>query len=427
MFVFLFFLLLGTGAGVNSERHSLMYIYTAFSKPVQLPGIHEFTAMGLLDNRMIDYYDSVSKEKIPKQNWMKEQLDEEYWKKGTQSRQSKQQWFKVNIDILKDRMRQNDSDVHILQWMHGCKGEVQPDNSIKFVSGIDKYSYDGSDFLSFDDEHQVWVAPTDAAKETKRKWDVVSVLKDYTKGYLENECISWLSRFRTYGEKQLLSASEPDVHLFAKTAKLDSRIILTCMATGFYPKEIILRIKREGRILNEQDGIQTTGVRPNEDDTFQRKDFVEILKADKSEYTCEVIHRASKLAIEKKWDHALPGPGLTIGIVVPVLLLVAGAGVGLLLLLKRGIICKKEKGSHGSSLTSVSSGNPLSQSGPNGVSTPLITPPSGDANSQTDDNSPLVKTDSNPSVNSGDSGVSSDEKNSGTSRSITPESPEGVN
>ncbi|XP_078101831.1 major histocompatibility complex class I-related protein 1-like [Sander vitreus] len=92
-----------------SEIHSLTYIYTALSKPVGLPGIHEFTAMGLLNNRMIDYFDSDHQKKVPKQDWMKERLPADYWEKGTQSRQSKQQWFKVNIDILKTRMRQNDT------------------------------------------------------------------------------------------------------------------------------------------------------------------------------------------------------------------------------------------------------------------------------------------------------------------------------
>lgn len=65
--------------------------------------------MGLLDNQEIDYYDSEGKKKVPMQSWMKERLDQSYWDKGSQSRQSKQQWFKVNIDILMKRLRQNDS------------------------------------------------------------------------------------------------------------------------------------------------------------------------------------------------------------------------------------------------------------------------------------------------------------------------------
>ncbi|KAK5620320.1 hypothetical protein CRENBAI_025486 [Crenichthys baileyi] len=66
--------LVGTAMTVYSEKHSLTYIYTAYSKPVGLPGIHEFTAMGLLDNRMIDYFDSDNQEKVPKQDWMKKHL-----------------------------------------------------------------------------------------------------------------------------------------------------------------------------------------------------------------------------------------------------------------------------------------------------------------------------------------------------------------
>ncbi|XP_036001375.1 H-2 class I histocompatibility antigen, Q10 alpha chain [Fundulus heteroclitus] len=294
--------LLGTGLMVNSEKHSLTYIYTAFSKPVNLPGLHEFTAMGLLDHRMIDYYDSEHQTKVPKQDWMKEHLEPEYWDKGTQSRKSKQQWFKVNIDILMKRMHQPDNNTHVLQWMHGCEGETQPDGTMKFVRGMDMYNYDGNDFLSFDDNHQVWVAPAPAALETKRKWDEVTVLKEYTKGYLEKECMDWMTKFKEFGKEQLENAIPPEVYLFSRSSKTESTTILTCLATGFYPKEIELRIRRNGRILTKDDGVESTGVRPNNDNTFQRKDHVEILKSDESIYTCEVSHPASKMRVEMKWD-----------------------------------------------------------------------------------------------------------------------------
>ncbi|RVE67067.1 hypothetical protein OJAV_G00113750 [Oryzias javanicus] len=235
--------LLGSGLLVNCEKHSLTYIYTAFSHPVKLPGIHEFTAMGLLDNKMIDYYDSTVQKKVPKQDWMKERLQKEYWDKGTQSRQSKQQWFKVNIDILINRMRQSSNETHVLQWMHGCQGEEDENGNLQFERGMDMYNYDGDDFLSFDDKNQVWVAPADAALLTKRKWDDVTALKDYTKGYLEKECMEWLNTFLTYSKQQLKNASSPEVHVFTTKAKHSSNVVLTCLATGFYPKEITLIIK----------------------------------------------------------------------------------------------------------------------------------------------------------------------------------------
>ncbi|KAF1382075.1 hypothetical protein PFLUV_G00160670 [Perca fluviatilis] len=254
--------------------------------------------MGLLDGRMIDYFDSDNQKKVPKQAWMKERLSEDYWDKGTQSRQSKQQWFKVNINILKERMRQNDTDLHILQWIVSCEGEMK-DGKMKFIRGINMYGYDGNDFLSFDEVNGVWVAPTDAAVQTKTKWD--EVLKESTKGYLENECIDWLGKFIIYGQKQLEEAIPPEVHLFTRNTKVEANLLLTCLATGFLPKEITLRMKRNGRVLTPADGVVTSGVRPNGDETFQRRDSVEILRSDLSTYTCEVIHQASKVHVEEEW------------------------------------------------------------------------------------------------------------------------------
>lgn len=349
------FVLLGTGLPVNCEKHSLTYIYTALSKDVSLPGIHEFTAMGMLDNRAIDYFDSDHQQKVPKQDWMKERLPGDYWEKGTRSRQSKQQWFKVNIDILKKRMRQNDSDVHVLQWMHGCEGDTKPDGTLGFLRGMDMYSYDGDNFLSFDDSNEVWVTTNTAAFETKRKWDEVQVLKEYTKGYLENECMDWLSKFMSYGQKQQQMARKPDVHVYTQNSRLETNVILNCLATGFYPKDIQLLIKKDGRILTPQDGVESSGVRPNGDDTFQRKDHVEILRSDTSKYTCQVIHSASGVDVEQEWDHSLPGgsTGPIIGGVVAVVLLVVVVGVLLAVLFKRGIIGSKKPASQDSSLVSV--------------------------------------------------------------------------
>ncbi|XP_067468051.1 class I histocompatibility antigen, F10 alpha chain-like [Thunnus thynnus] len=330
---------------IKCEKHSLTYIYTAFSKPVELPGIHEFTAMGLLDNRMIDYYDSDLKKKVPKEPWMREKLPADYWEKGTQSRLSKQQWFKVNIDILKKRMNQTDEEVHILQWMHGCEGETRPDGSVVFRRGMDMYNYDGRDFLSFDDTNAVWVASANIAVQTKRKWDDVPVLKEYTKGYLEKECIDWLNKFMTYGQEQLKNASRlspPDVYVFATNTKTEAIVMLTCLATGFLPKDIKLEIKRDGRVLTKEDGLLTSGVRPNEDDTYQRRDSVEILRSDVASYRCEVRHSATNVYEERIWDRYCPDPagGNSVGIIAGVMVVVGVLVVAavLVVLYRNGII-----------------------------------------------------------------------------------------
>ncbi|CAI5692069.1 unnamed protein product [Oreochromis niloticus] len=307
---------------ISPETHSLTYIYTGLSKPVGLPDIHEFTAMGLLDDRMIDYFDSEHQAKVPRQEWMRERLPADYWDKGTQSRKSKQQWFKVNIGILMERMRQQNSTyLHVLQWMVGCEGETQSDSMLRFVRGMDMYAYDGDDFLSFDDKNGVWVAPTPQALLTKMNWDRVQVLREYIIRYLKNECIDWLSKFVTFEQQQLKTAPPPEVFVFAKKAKVESNLILTCLATGFYPKDIIVKIRRNGRVLTADDGLMSSGVLPNNDETFQRRDHVEILKSDLSGFSCEVVHEATGVDVTKPWHISDlppepgpgPGPGALIG------------------------------------------------------------------------------------------------------------------
>uniref|UniRef100_A0A3B4UHF6 Major histocompatibility complex class I ZKA n=1 Tax=Seriola dumerili TaxID=41447 RepID=A0A3B4UHF6_SERDU len=220
--------------------------------------------------------------------------------------------------------------------MHGCEGDLQEDGTLKFIRGMDMYSYDGDNFLAFDDTNSVWVAPTPEALLTKRKWDGVDVLKEYTKGYLENECMDWLTKFMTYGQKQLREASPPQVHLFAKNSKVKTNIILTCLATGFYPKDITLRIKRNGRVLYEDDGLTSSGVRPNQDNTYQRRDSVEILRTDKSTYTCEVIHKASGVNVERGWESGVDGLTIGIGVAVAVVILLLVVAAVLFVLYKRG-------------------------------------------------------------------------------------------
>uniref|UniRef100_A0A672SC91 Major histocompatibility complex class I ZAA n=1 Tax=Sinocyclocheilus grahami TaxID=75366 RepID=A0A672SC91_SINGR len=283
-----------------AEKHSLYYIYTALSKPVNQPGIYQFSAMGLLDDRQIDSYNSEEQKKIPKQQWMKEKMQEDYWEKGTQSRKSKEQWFNVNVDILMKRMRHNESDLHVLQWRHGCEVEREGDE-VKFSKGISEYGYDGENFLFFDDKESQWVAPVDAAVPTKRKWDNVPILNQYTKGYLEKECVDWLNKFREYADEELRNGTPPDVHVFAKRSISDkSKLKLTCLASGFYPKDIFLTIRKDLTSLPE-DEVESTGIRPNHDESVQLRKSVKINEDEKAEYDCFVSHRTLKEPVIVKW------------------------------------------------------------------------------------------------------------------------------
>ncbi|XP_062872377.1 zinc-alpha-2-glycoprotein-like [Trichomycterus rosablanca] len=344
--ILLFVGLLYFGAAVPAlcGEHSLYYIYTALSKPIQLPGIYEFIALGMLDDRELDYYSSQTQIKVPMQTWMQEKMDKDYWEKGTQSRKSKEQWFKVNLDILMDRMNHNKSDLHVLQWRHGCVINENTDRSVSFVSGIDEYSYDGSEFLSFDGQNSRWIAPVPAAEATKRKWDDVPILNQYTKGYLEKECVDWLSKFMGYGEASLKTHIPPDVFIFAKKSVTNSnKLTLTCMATGFYPPDVQMYIRKSRTTLPEH-LTTSSGIRPNDDGTYQLRKCVDVLEEDKARYDCYVTHSTLNEPIITKWstdgkcfdcDVVLPAiVGGVIGLVATLFLV----GLVLFILKKRGII-----------------------------------------------------------------------------------------
>ncbi|XP_049328769.1 zinc-alpha-2-glycoprotein-like isoform X2 [Astyanax mexicanus] len=322
-----------------AEKHSLFYIYSALNKDMDLPGIYEFTALGLLDDREIDYYNSKEQKKIPKQSWMMEKMQEDYWDKGTLSRKSKEQWFKVNVDILMQRMNHNSTDLHVLQWRHGC--EVDESNGeVKFERGIDEYSYDGSEFLSFDDENMRWIAPVQAAEITKRKWDGVAILNQYTKGYLEKECVDWLTKFMEYGKETLRKQSPPVVHAFAtKSVRDPKKLRLTCLATGFYPKDVELCVRKFGTSLPEH-LLTSSGIRPNDDGTYQLRKSAEINGDDPADYDCYVNHTTLEKPVITKWVKPNNGAGPALigggaGGLIVILLIVLGV---LFVLKKKGMI-----------------------------------------------------------------------------------------
>ncbi|XP_047460588.1 uncharacterized protein LOC125019684 isoform X1 [Mugil cephalus] len=141
--------------------------------------------------------------------------------------------------------------------------------------------------------------------------DHVIILRSEVSNY-SCEVIHAASRFRVVkvwdpvGGGRIISSkfidtNKPDVFVFAGNATTET-IVFSCLASGFYPNNIILNMKRNGRILTREDGVKSSGVCSNEDDVYKTRDYVEIKKSDKSVYSCEVIHAASDTHVEKVWD-----------------------------------------------------------------------------------------------------------------------------
>ncbi|KAG9335682.1 hypothetical protein JZ751_004334 [Albula glossodonta] len=181
-----------------------------------------------------------------------------------------------------------------------------------------------------------WVAPVTEARATKTKWDSVDILNQYTKGYLERECVEWLDKFLSYSEAQLRQASPPEVTIFArKSPQPDSRS-LVCFAAEFYPKDIEMVILQNDVPLTESNGVTSSGVRPNGDGTLQLMKTLTIRASDMSNYSCLVQHRSLEQPIKKdldgtcydcdndgKFSYDKEGIGMTTGLVIAVIPIVA--------------------------------------------------------------------------------------------------------
>uniref|UniRef100_A0A8B9I1K3 Ig-like domain-containing protein n=1 Tax=Astyanax mexicanus TaxID=7994 RepID=A0A8B9I1K3_ASTMX len=255
-------------------NHFLYYIYTGLSKDLNLKGVYEFTALGLTD-----FY----------------QQDDQFHT----SRKSKEQWLKDFLDTIIQQMNHSNQDLHVLQWRHGCEID-ESSGEVKFLRGISEYSYDGSDFLYFDYENMRWIAAVPQAEPTKRKWDNETIVNQDAKRYLEKECVDWLIKFMEYGKETLRKHSPPAVYGFAKKSVSDSKkVSLTCLATGFYPKDVDLSVRKFGTSIPDH-LITTSGVRPNEDGTYQLRKSAEI-SDDPTDYDCNVHHSTIEEPAIKKW------------------------------------------------------------------------------------------------------------------------------
>ncbi|RXN05825.1 MHC class I antigen [Labeo rohita] len=90
--------------------------------------------------------------------------------------------------------------------------------------------------------------------------------------------------------------------MFAKKNSNDrSKLKLTCMATGFFPKDVQLTIMKNQKHLPD-DEIESTGVRPNHDGSYQMRKSVEVKEEEKAEYDCSVQHRYLQQPILIKVD-----------------------------------------------------------------------------------------------------------------------------
>ncbi|XP_029975906.1 major histocompatibility complex class I-related gene protein-like isoform X6 [Salarias fasciatus] len=329
------FFLLGIPSGAP-DIHSLKHFYTGVS---QVPNFPEFVIVGLMDELQVEHYDSNTRRYVPKQDWANRMTEDDptYWDRYTQIARGTQQWFKGNIEILKQRLNQT-GGVHILQLVYGCEWDDETDE----VNGFHQFGYDGEDFISLDLKTQTWIPLVPQAVISKEQWDKNKAWLDQQKHYLTQECPEWLKKFLEFGRSSLMRKDLPSVSLLQKTPSSP----LTCHATGFYPDRADLFWKKDEEELHED--VVKGEMLPNHDGSFQMSvdlDLSGLKDEDWGRYSCvfhlaggqEVSKRLDKRDIRTNWktnDGGFP-TGAAAGGVVAALLLLTGCIMGLIVCLKK--------------------------------------------------------------------------------------------
>ncbi|XP_069372217.1 class I histocompatibility antigen, F10 alpha chain-like isoform X2 [Paralichthys olivaceus] len=281
-----------------------------------------------------------------KQDWMLKATDSHYWERETRSFLGKQQTFKVDIEIAKERFNQTEG-VHIIQWMYSCEW----DDETGEVKGYEQFGYDGEDLISLDLETETWITQRPQAVITKLKWDNNKAQLAHLKNYLIQECPDWLKIFVEHGKSSLLRTELPSMSLLQKSPSSP----VSCHATGFYPDSAMLFWRKDGEELHED--VYVGEVLPNHDGTFQMSTDLQVSSIppeDWRRYDCvfqisgvkeDIVKRLDKDSVESNREKPTDVTTIIIIIVAAVVALaVVLAVVGFIVYRKRNAECLPSPG-----------------------------------------------------------------------------------
>ncbi|XP_031661301.1 major histocompatibility complex class I-related gene protein isoform X2 [Oncorhynchus kisutch] len=315
-----------------AATHSLKYFYTALPQSTGLP---EFSAVTYLDEEPIYFYDSSTKEVVARQEWVKEAVDPDFWRRNTQILKETEKVFKNNMDTARDRF--NQTSARTLQVMYSCESVEETGAT----EGHEQYGYGGEDFLLFDLKNERWIAPVRQGHITKIKWDAnVPKLKAKIH-YLTHTCNEWLNKYVSNRRRMLQRTAPPQVTLFQK----EPFYRVTCHATGFYPNAIMIFWRRDG--VDVHGDVVHEETLPNGDGTYQKRTHLTVSPEDlqKHDYKCTVKHSGNDVVLSANRDSIRSNSRNTQGVSIiitinMVLMLVILAFMVTVLVLKRTRDCK---------------------------------------------------------------------------------------
>ncbi|XP_026107588.1 class I histocompatibility antigen, F10 alpha chain [Carassius auratus] len=248
----------------------------------------------MLNGEVISMYDSTSQRKVPKQKWMAENLDQQYWDSGTENIKGTEQAYMNNIQVAMLRFNQT-AGVHTVQVMYGCEFDDQTGET----NGFRQEGYDGEDFLLLDLNVMRWISPVMQGIMTADRWNKDRGSLEARKHYFSTVCIEWLKKYLEYGKSSLKKTVSPQVSLLQRSSSSP----VVCHATGFYPKDVTISWMKNDQEHHED--VEVGELLPNEDRTFQKTSKLRVTPEEwkNNKFICVVEHQGEtirKILTEKE-------------------------------------------------------------------------------------------------------------------------------
>ncbi|XP_016045603.1 DLA class II histocompatibility antigen, DR-1 beta chain-like [Erinaceus europaeus] len=206
------------------------------------------------------------------------------------------------------------------------KAECHYTNGTERVQLLDRYFYNGEEFVRFDSDVGEYRALTEMGRPDAEYWNKQKDIIEQKRAELDTVCK------HNYGVVESFTVQRrvmPVVTVYpTKTQPLQHHNLLVCSVNGFYPGHIEVKWFKNGQ--EEETGVISTGLIYNGDWTFQILVMLETIPQSGEVYTCQVEHASHTNPVTVEWraqsesaqNKMLSGVG---GLVIGILFL----GVGL--------------------------------------------------------------------------------------------------
>uniref|UniRef100_G3VML5 Ig-like domain-containing protein n=1 Tax=Sarcophilus harrisii TaxID=9305 RepID=G3VML5_SARHA len=262
----------------NSVHHRHVVQFTAVVGTEN--SLFDYFIVDFLDDVQVLSYDKHTQQLKAKEDWVVQALGAKFIAKTQQKLLDHEKdflWFLKKLMLNETKRDVN----HTVQIFALC--EIESDSHIGNEIQI---AVDGHEFSVLDDEMGLWIALMSEAQSflpvlTSTLWTTQREL------YMQEYCIDTMKKILQHS---VIKKNVPPEVTVSQYETVDGITTLSCSATGFYPRSILLHWQNGKNIIMA--GKQSSsGVLPNADSTFYQRITIELLPEDMgTDYDCVVDH-----------------------------------------------------------------------------------------------------------------------------------------